>query len=75
MSYLTKDQLDALTDIEPGKLRALSPYERLEIVQAHKDLEVRKKEAFWNAVQGFALGALPIFSFFGLTSFLSNRRG
>ena len=66
MSYLTNDQYRALVDISPAELAKLPVQDRLNLAYQHIESKTRKKEAFWTAVQGFALGALPVISFFGL---------
>jgi len=64
---LSDSQVKALLDIAPEEMRALPVDRRLEIVLQHAEYQARKKEAFWNAVQAFATGALPILAFFGIS--------
>lgn len=68
---LTRAQQDALLDVSPEDLRKLSASERINLAYLHAEHRVRKQEAFWTAVQGFALGALPVLTFFGIL----DRRG
>ena len=75
MSYfacgsLSREQEDALTSVTPGDIKSLDVPTRLSLALQHAELEARKKEAFWNAVQAFATGALPILTFFGLAKFM-----
>ena len=70
MSYLTKAQYRALIDIDPSELANLPVQDRLALAYQHIDAKARKSEAFWNAVQGFAMGAIPVISFFGLQKIL-----
>jgi hypothetical protein len=63
----TPEQIKALTAIEPASIRELPVDRRVELALLHSENEARKKEAFWNAVQAFATGALPILAFFGIT--------
>jgi hypothetical protein len=72
VSYVSKKlsdaQLEALYDLSPEELRSLDVDRRMELVIQHRDLAVRRREAFWNAVTAFATGAIPIMAFFGLIS-------
>ena len=70
MAYLSKEHLDALVDIDPDEIRRLSTERRLELAIAHAEYEAHRKEAFWNALQAFATGAIPILAFFGITKAL-----
>lgn len=68
---LTREQHAALLDVPPEELRKLPTSERINLAYLHAEHKVRKQEAFWTAVQGFALGALPVLTFFGI---LDRRR-
>jgi hypothetical protein len=75
MSYLrtglgasfTEEQQEALLDISPAELRSLPLERKVELAFQHFDTEARKREAFWNAVQGFASGMIPILAFLGVS--------
>ena len=64
---LTEEHIKALTEVEPADIRALPVDRRVELALQHAENEARKKEAFWNAIQAVATGALPILAFFGIT--------
>jgi hypothetical protein len=63
--YLVHPQIRALFAITPEDIAQLSTEQRLEYAFQHLEQQVRRREAFWNAVQAFAAGALPIFAFLG----------
>ena len=63
----TKEQEQALYDLDPADIRKLDPERRLELAIQHAEVDAARKESFWNAVQAFATGALPILAFFGIT--------
>jgi len=70
MSYLAKaplsrEQQSALVDIHPDALRSLPVESRVRLAYLHAEHQIRRQEAFWTAVQGFALGALPVLTYFG----------
>ena len=64
---LTPEQTQALLEVDPKELRALPIERRVELAFLNAEHKVRKQEAFWLAVQGFALGALPVLAFLGVT--------
>jgi hypothetical protein len=66
LGSLSDEQTRALLDISPEELRKLNLDRRVELALQHAELETAKREAFWNAVQAFAAGALPILAFFGI---------
>lgn len=74
LGALTEAQENALVDIDPAELKALPVESRVELALQHANLEVRRREAFWSAVQGFAIGAIPIMGLFGLQRFLGLKR-
>lgn len=57
---ISAQQKRALVAVTEDDIEALPTYERLE-------LAIREREAFWNALQAFATGALPILAFLGVT--------
>lgn len=80
MSYLPKkeigftgEQFEALLDIHPDEIRKVPVAERLAIVLQHKDLEVQKREAFWNSLQAFATAAIPLLTFLGISSLVRRK--
>lgn len=66
LGSLSDEQTSALLDISPAELRKLAVDRRIELAVRHAELEIQKREAFWNAVQAFATGALPILAFLGI---------
>ncbi len=73
LGALDPEQTKALYDVKPKEIRELDPQTRIELAFQHADYKARKKEAFWNAVQGFATGIIPILAFFGLTRLFPGR--
>ena len=69
---LTKDQRAALVDVSPAELRSLPTSERVSLAYQHAEYKARKQEAFWTAVQGFAIGAIPVITFFGLSTWIKK---
>ena len=71
MSYhflggFTKEQEEALYDVKPERIRSMNAERRIEMMLQHGEQEVAKRDAFWNAVQAFATGAIPILAFMGI---------
>ena len=65
MAYFTKDHLAALT-VTPEELRALPVDTRVDFALRQFETDARKKEVFWNAVEGIATGVIPILVVFGV---------
>jgi len=64
MTYvLSKEQRKALVDFTPEQIREIPVDQRLE-------LTYRQSEAFWRAVEGFAIIAIPALTFLGVTKVL-----
>lgn len=78
MSYhylgeLSAEQKAALYDISPEQIRGMNTDQRIAMALQHGEQQVAKKEAFWNAVQAFATGAIPILAFLGVSQMWSKR--
>lgn len=79
MAYLEKKaglspaHLSVLRDFSPEALRSLSIEKRIDLLMTHADLEVRRREAFWNALTAFATGALPILALLGVTKLFGKK--
>lgn len=73
-SLLTKDQTTALTDVTPALIRQMPVDVRMDLAFRLAELKAQKTDAFWNAVQAFAVGVLPILAFFGVTEFVLRKR-
>jgi len=70
---LTDAQIDAMFHIDPAEIRALDAETKFNLILQHKEQEVRRKEAFWNALQAFATAGIPILAMFGLTKMFGGR--
>jgi hypothetical protein len=71
---LSQKQLTALLDLDPAEIRTIPADRRLELVLSRAEHKAREKEAFWNAVQAFATGALPLLAFFGVSRWQGKRK-
>lgn len=79
MSYhptgaLSAEQERAILDIEPADIRQLDTRTKVELILRRAELEVQKREAFWNALQALASAGLPIAAFLGVTSLINRSK-
>lgn len=71
---LSKDQVAAMTDVSPALIARMPVEQRLDLAFRFAELKAVRSDAFWSAVQGIALGVLPILAFFGITGLVMGRR-
>ena len=63
---ISKEQRDVIRrSLTPDELQSLPASERVEILMRNKEAEARRRDAFWNAVSGFATVAVPLATFLG----------
>lgn len=79
MSYtasnkLSIDQMRALLAVAPETISSLSPETRLDLALRYGELQARRREAFWNALQAFATAAIPLAAFLGITSLFRGEK-
>ena len=70
---LSPEVEEALFDVSTDDVRALETVDRIEYAIRSQELETRKREAFWTALQSFATAAIPIATFFGITKIFGGR--